>query len=99
VTGPKFPGEWGVEFPNDAGRQRELTGREQDTLSTSLWLLQSDDVSFCNIPDVYPRVPAGDNILVVLGVLEKHPEQFKGRSIKVLWLFNRMHHRLSSVGW
>jgi hypothetical protein len=74
-----------------------LTGRKQNTLSTSLRLLQSDDMSFCNVSDVGPGVRADHDLFVILAVLEEYLEPFKGRGVEILWLFDRVNYRLNGT--
>jgi len=54
-------------------------------------------MSLRSVSNVDPGVRAGDELFVVLAVLEECLEPFKCRSIEILRLFDRVNHGLKGA--
>jgi len=54
-------------------------------------------MSFGNVSDVDPAVHAGNNLFIVLAVLEDRLEPFKDRSTETLRLFDRINYGLNGA--
>jgi len=54
-------------------------------------------MSFRDVSDVDPAVHAGNDLFVVLAVLEDRLEPFKDRSTETVWLFDRINYGLNGA--
>lgn len=54
-------------------------------------------MSFRDVPDVDPAIHVGNDLFVVLTVLEDRLEPLKGRSAETLWLFDCINYGLNGA--